>query len=42
MFYFRVVEFRTQNDMRQALRKLNESVLDGRVLYMKEVSKVRI
>lgn len=38
LFYFRVVEFRTREDMQRALRKLNESELDGRVLFMKEVS----
>jgi hypothetical protein len=39
LFSYRVVEFRSQADMQRALRKLNESLLDGRVLYMKEVSK---
>ena len=38
LFYFRVVEFRTREDMQRALRKLNESELDGRILFMKEVS----
>jgi len=37
----RVVEFRTKQDAQNALRQLDQSVLDGRKLYLKEVSAAR-
>lgn len=35
---YSVVEYRTQADMQHALRTLNNSQLNGRILKMKEVS----
>ena len=37
LFCFRVVEFRTRNDMLRAIKTLHESMLDGRKLFLKEV-----
>ena len=34
---FSVVEFRTKNDMTKALDTLNETMLDGRKIFLKEV-----
>lgn len=34
---YRVVEFRTKGDMAKALNTLNETMLDGRKIFLKEV-----
>ena len=34
---YRVVEFRSKGDMAKALNTLNETILDGRKIFLKEV-----
>jgi len=37
--FSRLVEFRTKSDAQRALTRLHETMLDGRRIYLKEVSK---
>ena len=37
-----MVEFRTKEDCRNALEKLNKSTLDGREIFLKEVSRANL
>ena len=41
-FWNRLVEFKTKGGAAAAIRELNESMLDGRKLYLKKVSVIHI
>ena len=41
VYDYRVVEFRSKSDMSKALNTLNETMLDGRKIFLKEVCALR-